>query len=333
MAELVPSDARPSAAGLDAETSGLTPPSDADRRGAFLADVLVELGFADREAVEEAMQSASQSGKTLERYLLENRVLDEAQLSLAIAERNGLDHVDLDRFEVDMAAAEMIGRTAALRYCAVPIAFSPDGALIVAVEDPLDSLGVSDIEVMTRCEVRRAVATASGIRALAERLPEKPSPKRAATAVESRLGSRPDPEPQPESEPEPQPESEPDPEPESNGQQQEEREQPQRTERAAAMPEGSVPGGGLGRLSAELRVLRETTRKADALAITVGRRIEELEGAGERAQRLERELRAAQERNADLERRLSGVDAAAAELRETTEKLEEMYRVLEGSVG
>jgi len=289
---------------------------------------VTDLGLAGREAVDEAVRSASQSGKTLERYLLEQQILDEAQLSLAIAERNGLDHVDLDRFEVDMAAAGMIGRTAALRYCAVPIAFSPDGALIVVVEDPLDSLGISDIEVMTRCEVRRAVAPASEIRALIEQLPEEPSPQRAAVAVGSQIESESTPEPEPEPEPVPTPEPEsapvstsrPEPEPEPEPEPRPEPEQP-------------VAGDGLGDLSDELRMLRETAQKADALAVTVGRRVEELEGADERARRLESELRAAQERNADLERRLSGVDAAAAELRETTKKLEEMYRVLEGSVG
>jgi len=314
-----PPSARAGVTGLDPGTAGLTSPSDADRRGAFLADVVVDLGFADRKTLDEAVRSASQSGRTLERYLLEHQVLDEAQLSLAIAERNGLDHVDLDRFEVDMAAAGMIGRTAALRYGAVPVAFSPDGALVVVVEDPLDSLGVSDIEVMTRCEVRRAVATARGIRALAERLPEEPSPKRAEEAVGSRLASGPGPEPGPE--------------PGSEEQQQGEREQPQIAEPAAAAPAEPVPGGELGDLSAELRMLRETAQRADVLAVAVGRRIEELEGADERAQQLQRELLAAQERNADLERRLAGVDAAAAGLREATGKLEEMYRVLEGSVG
>ena len=225
-----------------------------------------------------------------------------------------------------MAAAEMIGRTAALRYCAVPIAFAPDGALIVAVEDPLDVLGVSDIEVMTRCEVRRVIATTSDIRTLAERLPED-APKRAATAVESEVESEVETRPEP---PQPPPEPKPDPDPDER--EQEQGEQPQHAAAAATPSEEDVPEGELGDLSAELKTLREATRKADALALAVGRRIEQLVGAGEQAQRLERELRATREHNAELERRLSGVGAAAVELRETTGKLEEMYRVLKGSV-
>lgn len=71
-----------------------------------------------------------------------------------------------------MAAARLISRSTALRYRAVPIAFATDGALIVAVADPVDALAISDVEVMTKSETRKAVASGSTIDALAERLPE-----------------------------------------------------------------------------------------------------------------------------------------------------------------
>jgi hypothetical protein len=316
MTELAPADARVSVAGFEAGTPGVTPPSNPGRRGVFLTDVVAELGLADRERIEEAAQAVGQSGKTVEQYLLDSGVLDEDRLSLAIAERNGLDHVDLDRFEVDMGAAEMVGRSAALRYRAAPIAFAPDGALIVAVEDPFDSLGVSDIEVMARCEVRTVIATPSGIRGLIERLPDEPA-RTAPAEPPPAPQSQPEPPPQPD--PQPQQQSQPPPEPQS---------QP---ETQLEPPPEPVPTGELGDLSSELRALQETARRADALALTVERRIEELEGADERARRLERELLAAKERNADLERRVSGVGAAAAELRATTEKLEATYRALEES--
>jgi MshEN domain len=311
MTELAPPGSRVSVAGFDPGTAGVTPPADPARRGVFLADVVVELGFADRETVEDAVRVASQSGKPVERQLLEGGILDEGQLALALAERSGLDHIDLDRFEVDGEAAEMIGRSAALRYRAVPIAFGADGALIVAVEDPFDSLGVSDIEVMARSEVRPVIAAASGIRKVIERLPVEPHPKPVLPEPESEPEHTPaQPEPAPEAKIAPMPEPPP----------------------APPVPE-PLPNGELGDLSAELRTLQETARRADALAVTVGRRIDQLEGADERAQRLERELVVAQERVAELERRLSGVDTAAAELRSTTEKLEALYRVLEESAG
>ena len=50
-------------------------------------------------------------------------------LSRAVAERHGLDHLDLNVFNVDMAAANLLSGTAAKRYEAVPVAFVGDRAL------------------------------------------------------------------------------------------------------------------------------------------------------------------------------------------------------------
>ena len=173
MSEYATTETRVSIAGFDERAIGITPPSNPDRRGVFLADVIVELGLADQETIETAVRTAQETEKPLERHLLDAGILDEDHLSRAIAERNGFDHVDLDQFEVDMGAAELVAGSAAQRYSAVPVAFASDGALIVAVKDPFDSLGISDIEVMTRSQVRPAIASATSLETLIERLPEQ----------------------------------------------------------------------------------------------------------------------------------------------------------------
>jgi MshEN domain len=392
MTEVAPSETRASVAGFDVGAAGITPPSDPDRRGVFLVDIIVGLGYGDDATVREAERKALEAKMTFEHYLLESGTLDGDQLSFAIAERNGLDHVDLDRFEVDKGAAELISRSAAQRYNAVPIAFASDGALIVAVEDPLDGLGLSDVEVMTRSEVRPAIASGSKIRALIERLPDEPrpqwpappeplspvappalQPEREVAAPEDqepvaldarRPESPPEPgpsigpepesvlpiglEPEPgapiEPEPEPgapiEPELEPTPSIESGpepgleiGPEPEVVEQepvPAVTFEPKLVPEARPPAQGrLSDLAEELRELREAARRADTLALNVERRIGELEGETERAERLEAQLTEAQNRIVELKRRLSGVDTATKELRATTEKLEDLYRALE----
>ena len=59
-----------------------------------------------------------------ERMLLEAARSPPEQLSHAIAERYGLDHIDLSIFKVDMAAVNLLSATAAKRYSAVPVAYS-----------------------------------------------------------------------------------------------------------------------------------------------------------------------------------------------------------------
>src|SRR3954452_24677232 len=75
-------------------TPGLTPPVRHGHSGMFTTDVIVELGYASRERVEQAIEEARVAGRSPEAVLIENNVVDGDQLSRAVAERYGLAHVD-----------------------------------------------------------------------------------------------------------------------------------------------------------------------------------------------------------------------------------------------
>jgi hypothetical protein len=149
---------------------GITPPSSPGGRSGFLSDVIVELGFADSATVEQAVERARRLGTTDARVLLDMEALSEEQLARATAERHGIAFIDLDEYEIDPAAANLIKPTVARRYSSVPVGLV-GGALLVAMADPADALGVNDIAVMTKLEVVPAVAPRPAIEALLERLP------------------------------------------------------------------------------------------------------------------------------------------------------------------
>ena len=150
--------------------SGVTPPSLSGAGRRFLSDILVELGFVEEAQAEQAVEAARHPGQTPEKVLLESGTISEDQLARALAERYGLDHIDLTEFPVDESAAALLRKTAAKRYQAAPVGFSDDGALVLAVSDPADSLGLSDIAVMTKLPVRPAVAARSQIAKLLDTL-------------------------------------------------------------------------------------------------------------------------------------------------------------------
>jgi type II secretion system (T2SS) protein E len=162
---------------VGASEAGDTPtslvPTDGGGRSGFLSDVIVELGFASRETVEQAVRAARSPGSTVARVLVELGAISEEQLARATAERYGIDYVDLGGFEVDPAAANLIKPSLARRYRAVPIAWVGEGVL-VAMADPADALGLNDIAVMTKHEVRPAVAARPALEALLEALPLDP---------------------------------------------------------------------------------------------------------------------------------------------------------------
>jgi type IV pilus assembly protein PilB len=135
-----------------------------------LTDVLVDLGFTDRERVQRAIEGARSAGVAPERVLLEERAVTSEQLSRAIAERYGLDHLDLGVFKVDMAAANLLSASAAKRYSAVPVGYVDDHTLLLAMADPANVLAVDDVALLTRLDVRPAVASAEDISGLITRM-------------------------------------------------------------------------------------------------------------------------------------------------------------------
>lgn len=151
--------------------AGVTPPSLGGASRRFLSDILVELGFVTESQAEHAVQTARNPGQpTPEKVLLGSGAISEDQLARALAERYGLEHIDLSEFAVDTSAAGLLRKTAAKRYLAAPVGFADDGALVLAVADPGDALGLSDIAVMTKLAVRPAVAARSQIVKLLETL-------------------------------------------------------------------------------------------------------------------------------------------------------------------
>ena len=166
-----PGRGAPSPAGEDSGAwSGITRPS---RRGSsqrFLTDVIVDMGIASRGQVEEALETSRIAGTTAERVLLEKGAITQDGLARALAERYGLDHLDLGVFQVDMSAANLVTTAIAKRYQAVPVAFSDKRTLLVAMADPSNVLAVDDIAIMTGYEVRVAVAPPDDIAALISRL-------------------------------------------------------------------------------------------------------------------------------------------------------------------
>jgi MshEN domain len=172
--------------------AGVTPPSLSGAGRRFLSDILVELGFVTQDEADQAVEAARKPGQTPEKVLIESGAITEDQLARALAERYALDHIDLTEFPVDTSAAALLRQTAAKRYMAAPVGFAEDGALVLAVSDPADSLGLSDIAVMTKLAVRPAVAARSQIAKLVDTLSFMVEPTQGASEAVSTVIIPPD---------------------------------------------------------------------------------------------------------------------------------------------
>ena len=149
---------------------GLYPARASGRSSRMIGEVVVDLGFADRDTVEEAVRVAREQGRPTGEVLVGQGVLRPDQLARVVAERFGLDYVDLSVYDLDMGAIHLIGADAAKRYRAVPVGFAEDGTLLLAMADPTNVLTIDDVAMITGRRVRVAVASVEDLDLLLTRL-------------------------------------------------------------------------------------------------------------------------------------------------------------------
>jgi type IV pilus assembly protein PilB len=176
------SDGQPGSAALRAVPAGeaeADPPvtghpglTAASRRGGsrFISDVIVEMGFLPRERVEAAVQESKAAGGAPELALLEAGEITGDQLARAVAQRFGLQHVDLSVYKADVGALNLITPQAARRLASVPIGFDDSGNLLVAMSDPSNVLALDDLKLMTGHEVLPVVGSPDDIHGLIARM-------------------------------------------------------------------------------------------------------------------------------------------------------------------
>jgi type IV pilus assembly protein PilB len=137
---------------------------------ARIGDIVVALGFADRETVEEAARAAREIGEQIGQVLLERGAITTDQFATAMARRFGLEHRRLDDINLDASAAQLVSFTAARRMRAVPIAYENDHTLVVAVASPDNYLVLEDMSMFTGMQVKQVVVSQEDLDALLKRL-------------------------------------------------------------------------------------------------------------------------------------------------------------------
>ena len=140
------------------------------RPGRLLGDVVVELGFCNSDVVESAVHEARAARRQLGQVLLDRGELTSDELTIAIAERFGLQYVSLREFEPDMTALSLVPVTAVRRMEAVPVGFRDKHTLLVAMANPSNVLALDDMAMLTDLRVEPVVVSREDLDALLVRL-------------------------------------------------------------------------------------------------------------------------------------------------------------------
>lgn len=134
-----------------------------------LGSLLLRDGVVTVEQLEACLTEKEANGGRLGEILVRHGIASASQVARVLAEQHGLEYLELGRFEVDPAAAGLLPEKVARRLGALPIAFTDDDAVLIAVADPTDVIASDDLRLALGLQIRLAVVGADDLNRALER--------------------------------------------------------------------------------------------------------------------------------------------------------------------
>jgi hypothetical protein len=129
-----------------------------------LGSLLLAKGLITSEQLEQALVERNVHGGLLGETLVRLGFIFEDELARVLAEQAEVPFVNLDTIPVDPGAVAVLPRSLGESLPALPVRFTAEGGLVVAVADPTDATLLPQLQLAIGCPIVLAVATASSIR-------------------------------------------------------------------------------------------------------------------------------------------------------------------------
>ncbi|GGR10451.1 ATPase, T2SS/T4P/T4SS family [Deinococcus ruber] len=133
-----------------------------------LGEVIVDLGFASSEEIDQALQKQTAGGGRLEDTLVQSGKLSPEMLARSLASQLGYEFLDPVQSPPDPKVALLINESTARRYTVVPMRLQGN-ALVVAMKDPRNVFALDDLRLISGRDIIPAVMAEKDIVRLIER--------------------------------------------------------------------------------------------------------------------------------------------------------------------
>lgn len=127
-----------------------------------VVELLVTERGIDRTRLNDLLQSAQTRQKGLAQVLVEEKLISQQDLLATLAKGLGLPPINLARYKIDPALAELVPERIARQYHLVPVS-RLGSSLSVAMADPLNVLALDDLALLTSFEINPVIATEKDI--------------------------------------------------------------------------------------------------------------------------------------------------------------------------
>lgn len=133
-----------------------TPGMAASKKKVRLGDLLVEAGAITEGQLNLALQEQKVTGKKLGRALVDMGVLKEQQLLQTLSKHLDIPFVELRQFQLKNELMLRLNESIARRFRCL-ILSEADGAIMLAMADPLDLLAIDEVEKALSCPVKPVI--------------------------------------------------------------------------------------------------------------------------------------------------------------------------------
>jgi Type II secretion system (T2SS), protein E, N-terminal domain len=134
-----------------------------------LGSILLDKGFVTSDQLDRALAERARGEELLGETLVRLGYVFEEDLARVLAEQAGVPYLNLQAVDVDRYAAAMVPRQLGETLLALPVRFTPEGGLVIAVAD--ERL-MRQLAAEIKCPIVLNVAAASCIRAGWRRTPQ-----------------------------------------------------------------------------------------------------------------------------------------------------------------
>ncbi len=128
-----------------------------------LGELLVNAGAISNANLQAALGEQRVSHMRLGEVLIKNGYLTEMHLAEALSAQLEIPFISLVKERPNQNALSMIPENVAVRLNVIPLSLTYDGRITVAMSDPMDTLAIDEINMLTNREVDIRIATASDI--------------------------------------------------------------------------------------------------------------------------------------------------------------------------
>ena len=134
-----------------------------------VVDLLVQSCGIDRARLETVLREAPAKSRSLGRLLVEEGFIQQKELLATLAKGLSLPPINLARYQIDPALAELVPERMARQYQLVPVSRIGRN-LSVAMADPLNVLALDDLALLTSYEISPVLAAEEDIGQAIEKL-------------------------------------------------------------------------------------------------------------------------------------------------------------------